>query len=68
MKGYKGREAVFEVMEADEGIRNLIAGGASDMEIERLAISGGMRTLRESCIAKVIEGTTTIEELIRTTY
>jgi type IV pilus assembly protein PilB len=68
MKGYKGREAVFEVMEAGEGIRNLIAGGASDMEIERMAISGGMRTLRESCIAKVIEGTTTIEELIRTTY
>ena len=68
MKGYKGREAVFEVMEAGEGIRNLIAGGASDMEIERMSISEGMRTLRESCIAKVIEGTTTIEELIRTTY
>lgn len=68
MKGYKGREAVFEVMEVGEGIRNLIASGASDMEIEKHSRSTGMRTLRESCIAKVIEGTTTIEELIRTTF
>lgn len=68
MKGYKGREAVFEVMEVSDGIRNLIASGASDMEIEKHSIKAGMRTLRESCIAKVIEGTTTIEELIRTTY
>lgn len=68
MKGYKGREAVFEVMEVGEGIRNLIASGASDMEIEKHSRAAGMRTLRESCIAKVIEGKTTIEELIRTTY
>lgn len=68
MKGYKGREAVFEVMEIEEGLRSLIAEGASDMEIERHARTSGMRTLREACIEKVIEGTTTIEELIRTTY
>ncbi len=68
MKGYKGREAVFEVMEVGEEIRNLIASGASDMEIEKHSRAAGMRTLRESCLAKVFEGTTTMEELIRTTY
>lgn len=67
MKGYKGRTAVFEVLEMDDEIKRLIVEDASDLEIEKYARQSGMESLKESCISKVLAGETTIEELMRTT-
>ncbi|MFH5836236.1 GspE/PulE family protein [Proteiniclasticum sp. C24MP] len=67
MKGYKGRVAVFEVLELDDEIKRLIVEDASDLEIERYAMKSGMESLKESCVSKVLAGDTTIEELMRTT-
>ncbi|NTU42741.1 MAG: type IV-A pilus assembly ATPase PilB [Nitrospirales bacterium] len=66
--GYKGRIALYEVMLLKEEIRELILQGASSLEIKRAAIREGMATLRQSGINKVIEGVTSIEELLRVTF
>jgi len=67
MKGYKGRIAVFEVLELDDEIKRLIVEDASDQEIEKYAMKSGMESLKESCVSKVLAGDTTVEELMRTT-
>ncbi len=65
--GYKGRLAVFEVMELTEELKEFILSGASSLEIKREAIRQGMRTLRQSALRKLKEGVTTIEEVVRNT-
>ena len=67
MKGYRGRIAIFEVLEVDDEIKRLIVEDASDLEIDEYARKTGMQSLKESCVSKVLAGETTIEELIRTT-
>jgi type IV pilus assembly protein PilB len=63
--GYKGRLAVHEVMSVTEDIERLCVARASSEEIKRVAISQGMKTLREDGLAKVLLGRTTIEEVGR---
>ena len=46
-------------------IKKLIAQGAHDIEIEESAVSCGMRTLRQACLAHILEGSTTTEEFVR---
>ena len=65
--GYKGRRAVFEVMELTDELKEFILSGASSMEIKREAIRQGMRTLRQSALRKLKEGVTTVEEVVRNT-
>jgi len=65
--GYKGRLAVYEVMEITEELKEFILSGASALEIKREAIRQGMRTLRQSCLDKLKQGVTTIEEVVRNT-
>jgi len=65
--GYKGRIALYEVMPIREEIRELILQGASAMEIKREAIRLGMKTLRQTALTKLREGTTTVEEVLRST-
>ncbi len=65
--GYKGRVALFEVMEISEDMRELILSGATAMELRRKAIEEGMITLRQSGLHKIKEGVTTIEEVVRET-
>jgi len=65
--GYKGRLAVFEVMELTEELKEFILSGASSLEIKREAIRQGMRTLRQSALRKLKEGVTTVEEVVRNT-
>ena len=65
--GYRGRTAIYEIMKMDRGLRDAIGAKASTAELRRLAISSGMRTLREAGIHRVLEGKTTIEEVIRET-
>jgi type IV pilus assembly protein PilB len=63
--GYKGRVAVYEVMELTEELKEFVLNGASSMELKREAIRGGMTTLRRSSLNKLMEGTTTLSEVLR---
>lgn len=65
--GYKGRLAVFEVMELTDELKEFILSGASSLEIKREAIRQGMRTLRQSALQKLKSGITSIEEVVRNT-
>lgn len=63
--GYKGREAVFEFLTVTEEMKKLILDRANGAQIKRLAIEQGMFTLKNEGIYKVMEGKTSIEELLR---
>ncbi len=65
--GYKGRCGLYEVMEIDDDIRELILVGASAVELKKKAIERGMLTLRRSGLIKVKDGVTTLEEVARET-
>jgi type IV pilus assembly protein PilB len=65
--GYKGRAGLYEVMEIDDDIRELILVGASAVELKKKAIEHGMITLRRSGLTKVMAGITTLEEVARET-
>jgi type IV pilus assembly protein PilB len=65
--GYKGRCGLYEVMEVDDEIRELVLVGASALELKKKAIEQGMITLRRSGLIKVAAGMTTLEEVARET-
>jgi len=65
--GMKGRVAIYEVMPISEELRNAILKNASTAELRSMAQSQGMRSLRQAGLMKVIEGTTTVEEVLRVT-
>ena len=65
--GYKGRVGLYEVMEVSEELRELILVGASGLELRRKAVDEGMITLRRSGLRKVMDGVTTVEEVVRET-
>ncbi len=65
--GYKGRVALYEVLEVTSNIKELINKGATSMEIQEAAKKEGMRTLREIGLIKVNKGITTLEEVGRVT-
>jgi type IV pilus assembly protein PilB len=65
--GYKGRIGLYEVMEVNDDIRELILIGASSLELRKKAIEDGMITLRESGLHKVRAGLTTLDEVVRET-
>ena len=63
--GYKGRQGVFEFLQVTNEMRELIIKRASSAEIKDLAIKQGMHTLRQEGIDKILEGTTSVEEVLR---
>ena len=65
--GMKGRVAIYETMPVSQEIRDLILRNADVNEIRGVAQSQGMKTLRQNGLAKVLEGTTTVEEVLRVT-
>jgi type IV pilus assembly protein PilB len=65
--GYKGRVGLYEVMPMKEEVKELILSRSSTSEVKKEAIRLGMKTLRQSGIAKIKEGVTTIEEVLRST-
>ena len=65
--GFKGRIALYEVMEITEALRELILVGASGLELRRKAVEEGMVTLRQSGLRKIKDGVTTVEEVLRET-
>jgi type IV pilus assembly protein PilB len=66
-RGYKGRTGLYEVMEINDDLRELILVGASALELKKKAIELGMITLRRSGLIKSALGQTTLEEVIRET-
>ena len=65
--GYKGRVGLFEVMEVTNDIKNLILAKAQPKDIKEIGIKNGMISLRQSGLAKIKEGVTSIEEVLRET-
>ena len=65
--GYKGRTGIYEVMRVTEPIRSLIIERASSTKVKQQALALGMRTLRDDGWGKVLEGITTLEEVVRVT-
>ena len=63
--GFKGRVAVYEVMELKEELKEFVLNGASATELKREAMRLGMTTLRRSALNKVKEGITTLSEVFR---
>lgn len=65
--GYKERIGIFEVLEITPAIKKLIEDKATSYDIEKTAVKEGMTTMLEDGIAKVKNGITTIEEVLRAT-
>jgi type IV pilus assembly protein PilB len=65
--GYKGRTGLYELLIMDDKIRDLIVKRGSLAAIRSAACEAGMKTLRENGLNKVMEGITTIEEVLRET-
>ena len=65
--GYKGRTGLYEVMEINDELRELILVGASALELKKKALDQGMLTLRRSGLVKAMQGMTTLEEVLRET-
>jgi type IV pilus assembly protein PilB len=65
--GYKGRIGIFQLMLMNEALAELAVRRAGRDEVEREAMSSGMKTLWDDGMAKVSSGLTSIEELARVT-
>ena len=65
--GYHGRTGIYEFLLVDDDIRKLIAAKADSTTIQKAAVAKGMSTLREEGAAKVLQGATTTEEVVRIT-
>ncbi|HQB85362.1 MAG TPA: hypothetical protein PLZ69_02935, partial [Candidatus Pacearchaeota archaeon] len=65
--GYYGRNAIFEVLELTEELRNLIIGKSSSDMIKKKAMEQGMTPMIHDGIIKVLEGKTTLSEVIKVT-
>jgi type IV pilus assembly protein PilB len=66
-KGYKGRVGLYEVLEMSETLKDMILTGASAIELREQGQKEGMLTLRRSGCRKVLDGVTTVEEIVRET-
>ena len=62
--GYKGRVAIYEVLEVTPKLRDLIVKEVSTDEIKAQAIKDGMKSLRMSALTKVAQGLTTLAEAL----
>ena len=65
--GYKGRRALFEVLEVDEDIEGAIVRRENATQIRNISLSKGMKTLREDGWAKAFAGVTSVKEILRVT-
>jgi type IV pilus assembly protein PilB len=65
--GYKGRVGLYEVLEIEDELREMILSGGSAFELRQKAVQLGMMTLRGSGLQKIRDGMTTLEEVVRET-
>lgn len=66
--GYKGRIGIYEIMTITPKIKSMISKGNSADEIKEVAITEGMSTLKASAAKYVLDGTTSISEMVKVTY
>lgn len=66
--GYSGRTVISELMVIDDKIRSLIIRNSDAGTIKKAATEGGMISLREDGVSKVLNGFTTVDELMRATH
>jgi general secretion pathway protein E len=65
--GYRGRTGIYEILKVEDAVRNLIMDRDDASNIKRQACEDGMDTLREDGAVKVLNGETSIEEVLRVT-
>jgi general secretion pathway protein E len=65
--GYRGRSGIYELLALDDPVRTLIMQQANANTIKNAAVQRGMRTLLQDGARKVLQGTTTVEEILRVT-
>ncbi|MBM4334941.1 MAG: type II secretion system protein GspE [Deltaproteobacteria bacterium] len=65
--GYHGRTGIFEILPIDETIRPMITRGVDSKQIQDAALAAGMQTMRMHGARMVLEGTTSIAEIVRQT-
>jgi len=65
--GYKGRLAIFEMIPMARELRKLVFDNANEDEIRQTALDNGMTTLRDAGLERVLDGTTSVEEVLRST-
>ncbi len=66
--GYKGRQAICELLDLSDRIRKMILEKRPTSEIKKVARDEGMRFLRESAVERVLEGLTTLREINKVTF
>ena len=66
--GYKGRIGIYEIMTVTPKLKSMIARNVAADELKEAAMTEGMHTLRQSAVRKVLEGVTSVNEMIRTTF
>jgi len=66
--GYKGRIAIYEIMNINRELREIIAKNTTSDTIKQAAVKNGMMTLRDNCARLVREGITSVDEMIRVTF
>ncbi|MDR2452210.1 MAG: type II secretion system ATPase GspE [Candidatus Accumulibacter sp.] len=65
--GYRGRTGLYELLVVDDAIRALVHRGGNEQEIRERALANGMSLLRDDGMARVLEGETTLDEVLRVT-
>ncbi len=66
--GYTGRVAIFEILEFSDEIRALTTVDTDISRVKKAAIDSGLETLRDDAVAKMLEGKTTYEEVLKVTW
>lgn len=66
--GYKGRIGIYEIMTVTPKLKSMIARNVAADDLKEAAMAEGMHTLRQSAARKVLEGVTSVNEMIRTTF
>ncbi|HEY6863413.1 MAG TPA: ATPase, T2SS/T4P/T4SS family [Burkholderiales bacterium] len=64
-QGYKGRMAIMEILKMDAELDELVAHRATGRELQKTAVAKGFRTLADDGVRRVLDGSTSLEELIR---
>ena len=65
--GFLGRQGIYEFLVLNDRLRNLMLERASEITLTEMARRLGMTTLREASMARVVDGTTTVDEVMRVT-
>ena len=66
--GYKGRVGIYEILDINKEVRETISLGENSDKIRECAIKNGMKTLKDACVEHVLEGITTVDELMRVAF